>query len=106
MNKLLSMLGLAKRAGKISIGAFICEKAIKSKSARLVILATDASTNTKKAISDACNNKKVRLIEYSDMASLGKAVGASADRAVISVNDNNFAKAISDIFILTETEKG
>ena len=46
MNKLLNMLGLAKRAGKISTGSFICEKMIKSGDARLVILANDASDNT------------------------------------------------------------
>jgi ribosomal protein L7Ae-like RNA K-turn-binding protein len=41
------------------------------------------------------------------MSELGHWVGADADRAVVSVNDNNFAKAISDIYnILIQTEKG
>lgn len=100
------MLGLAKRAGKISTGSFICEKMIKSGDARLVILANDASDNTKKSISDSCRFYDVRLIEYSDRATLGHAVGADADRVVVSVNDNNFAKAILDIFILSEEKKG
>ena len=107
MKKLLGMLGLAKRAGKVSTGTFICEKMIKSKSAKLVILASDASDNTKKTINDACLHYGVKLIECSDMSELGHWVGASADRAVVSVNDNNFAKAIQDIYnALNETEKG
>lgn len=106
MNKLLNMLGLAKRAGKISTGSFICEKMIKSNNARLVVVAKDASKNTKKAIFDACGYHKVRIMEYSDMLSLGNAVGAGAPRAVVSVNDNNFAKAILDIYISIEKEKG
>ncbi|MEE1350463.1 MAG: ribosomal L7Ae/L30e/S12e/Gadd45 family protein [Clostridia bacterium] len=107
MNKLLGMLGLAKRAGKVSTGTFICEKMIKSRMAQLVILAGDASENTKKAISDSCNFYGIKLIEYSNMDELGHYVGAKAPRAVVSVNDENFAKAICDIFsVSSEIEKG
>ncbi len=105
LNKLLSMLGLAKRAGKISTGAFICSKDIKSRRSKLVVLAEDASANTKKSISDSCRFYNIKLIEFSNMAELGHATGGG-DRAVVSVNDYNFAKAISDIFISCETEKG
>lgn len=105
MKKLFGMIGLAKRAGKISTGAFICEKMIKSCRAKLVILAGDASENTKKSIKNSCEYYKVNIIEISDMASLGHATGGG-DRAVVSVNDNNFAKAILDIYILSEPEKG
>lgn len=107
MRKLFGMLGLAKRAGKVSTGTFICEKMIKSRAAKLVILAADSSENTRKQITDACTYYNVKLIECADMSELAHAVGAGADRAVVSVNDNNFAKAILDIYnILTETEKG
>lgn len=105
MNKIFGMIGLAKRAGKVSTGSFICLKAIRSKRARLVILAEDASENTKKSIKDACAYYKIKLIEFSNMESLGHATGGG-DRAVVSVNDNNFAKAILDIYISCETEKG
>lgn len=107
MKKLLGMLGLAKRAGKVSTGTFICEKMIKSRTARLVLLAEDASDNTKKSILNSCEFYKIKVIELSDMESLGHAVGAKAQRAVVSVNDENFAKAISDIYsIMSEKEKG
>ena len=105
MNKIFGMIGLAKRAGKVSTGSFICLKAIRSGRAKLVIIAGDASENTKKSICDSCSYYKVKLIEFSDMGSLGHATGGG-DRAVVSVNDNNFAKAILDICISCETEKG
>ena len=98
MNKLLGMLGLAKRAGKVSTGTFICEKMIKSNTARLVILAEDASENTEKAIKNACDYYGTKLIKCSNKADLGHFSGAKADRAVVCVNDNNFAKAILDIY--------
>ena len=105
MKKLLGMVGLAKRAGKISTGAFVCDKMIKTRRAKLVILASDASDNTKKTVTDSCKFYNIKLIELSDMANLGHITGGG-ERAVVSVNDNNFAKAITDIFISCETEKG
>ena len=105
IERLLNMIGLARRAGKVSTGAFVCEKMIKSRRARLVILARDASENTKKAVTDSCRFYDIRVIEIADMESLGHITGGG-DRAVVSVNDNNFAKAISDIYISSEAEKG
>ena len=103
MNKLLGMLGLAKRAGKLSVGAFVCDKMIRSGRARLVILACDASQNTKKSVTDSCKYYNIKMIEISDMSALGHATGGG-EKAVVSVNDNNFARAISDI--ICEAEKG
>lgn len=105
MNKVLGMLGLAKRAGKVSTGAFVCGNMIKSRKARLVVLAEDASSNTKKSIADSCRYYNIKLIEFSDMAGLGHATGGG-ERAVVSVNDDNFAKAISDKLNLCDKEKG
>ena len=97
-DRFFGMLGLAKRAGKVSTGAFICDKMIRSRKARLVILACDASENTKKSVTNSCSFYNIKLIETADMASLGHATGGG-ERAVVSVNDDNFAKAISDLYI-------
>ena len=53
-NKFLGMLGLAKRAGKVQTGEDICSKAVKSGVSKLIIVACDASDNTKKSITDSC----------------------------------------------------
>lgn len=93
MNNILGMLGLAKRAGLLSSGAFGCEEAIKSGQAKLVIYAQDASDNTKKTINNSCSYYKVPCIEFSDMESLGRYSGGG-DKAVVTVNDEKFAAAI------------
>lgn len=59
------MLGLAQRAGKVASGEFSTEKAVKSKKAFLVVVASDASDNTKKMFSDMCTFYKVPIAFYS-----------------------------------------
>ena len=44
----MSYLGLATRAGKVQSGEFSTEKSVKSGKAALVLVAGDASDNTKK----------------------------------------------------------
>ena len=92
-NKFLGMLGLAKRAGKVQTGEDICSKAVKSGVSKLIIVACDASDNTKKSITDSCKFYKTKFVEAGSKAELGKFTGADS-RAVVSVNDDNFAKAI------------
>ena len=96
-DKLLGMVGLSRRAGKASVGADRCAKSIKNGSAKLVLLAADASENTKKDIKNSCAHYNIRCIEYSDKITLGRSVGLS-ECGALSVNDDNFAKAILDRF--------
>lgn len=98
-DKILLMSGMARRMRKISSGGFITEKSIKNGTAKLVIIAEDASENTKKSIKDLCTFRNVPFIEYSDMFALGKSIGTEA-RAVISINDTGIADAISEIYSL------
>ena len=46
--RVMNLLGLCKKAGKTGSGEFQCEEAIRSGRARLVLLAADASENTRK----------------------------------------------------------
>ncbi len=50
MNKTLNMIGLCQKAGQIQSGEFSVETAIKAGHAHLVIIAENASDNTKKKI--------------------------------------------------------
>mgnify|MGYP003159761849 CR=1 FL=1 len=47
-DRVLSMLGIAAKAGSVASGEFSTEKAVKEGRAYLVIVAQDASDNTKK----------------------------------------------------------
>lgn len=44
----ISLVGLAAKAGKVVSGEFATEKAVKSQKASLVLIAEDASENTKR----------------------------------------------------------
>ena len=93
MDKVLGMIGLAKRAGKIASGEFMCDKAIKSGQSRLIIIAADISQNGKKAVCDACNYYQVDYIEFGTSDDLGRITGSDR-RVVVSINDENFKNAI------------
>ncbi|WP_099469033.1 L7Ae/L30e/S12e/Gadd45 family ribosomal protein [Konateibacter massiliensis] len=92
-NKIFSLIGLATRAGKIASGEFSTEKAVKSGGASLVIIAGDASDNTKKMFSNMCTYYKVPLYFFGAKDSLGHAMGKEV-RASLAVLDEGFAKAI------------
>lgn len=93
MDKILSLIGLAKKAGRISEGSDFSEDAIRHGKAKLVIVAADTSENGKKAIRDCCEHYKVKYILYATKTELGRAVGAEL-RSVVSVNDDGFTAAI------------
>ena len=63
-NKILSLLGLATRSRNVVSGEFMTEKAVKNYSAELVIVAEDASDNTKKSRRECRALRKMRLPPY------------------------------------------
>ena len=60
-NKIESLLGLCTRSRNLVSGEFAAEAAVKDGSAALVIVATDASANTKKLFRDKCSFSKHHL---------------------------------------------
>ncbi len=92
-DKVLSMIGMAMRAGKLVSGEFAVEKSVKSHKAYLVIVATDSSDNSKKNYDNMCHFYRTELHYYGTKETLGAAIGKEY-RASIAVQDENFAKAI------------
>lgn len=92
-NKFLSQLGLAMRAGKIVTGDDAVQKAIRSGEAKLVVLAEDASANTRKKIQDKCQFYGVKLIEMGTKDELGGSIGKEM-RVVLGVVDGGFAQML------------
>ena len=92
-DKFYSFLGLATKAGKTVTGEDICERMIKRKALRLVIIAEDASENTLKKFTDLCSSTKTdyRVIGSKEM--LGKYTGKSL-RAICGVFDRNFSQQL------------
>ena len=91
--KALNMLGLAKRAGKVESGEFSTERAVRFGKAKLVLVAGDASDNTKKNFSSLCAYYKVPIRIFATKDALGHAIGQEM-RASTAVTDENFARAL------------
>lgn len=93
MNKFLSMLGLAQRAGKLVSGEEQVIQTIQKRKAYLVLLASDASLNTAKKITDKCNFYHIPLNQDYERRTLGQAIGKK-ERVMIAVTDKGFADAL------------
>ena len=91
--KILSLVGLATKAGRTVSGEFSTEKSVKTGKGFLVIVAEDASENTKKKFRNMCEFYEVPIYFLSDKESSGRAMGKEF-RACLAVQDDNFARAI------------
>ena len=92
-NKALSMISLATKAGKTVSGEFCTEKEVKTGRAALVIVAGDASENTKKKFRNMCDYYHVPIYFYEDKDTMGHAMGKEF-RASLAVLDEGVAKGI------------
>ena len=93
LSKALSLISLATKAGKIASGEFCTEKEVKAGFAELVIVAEDASDNTKKKFKNMCEFYEVPIYFYGDKDTLGHAMGKEF-RASLAVIDHGFANGI------------
>lgn len=96
-DKVLNLLGIARRAGKIAIGHDACVTEIKSENARLCYLSEAASQRLKDEMAHLCEtfNTNIIVSKYT-MEELGISLG-SKSIAVITVNDEGFAKRIIEL---------
>ena len=93
LKKILSLLGIATKSNNIASGEFLTEKAVKEYKAALVIVAEDASDNTKKRFRDMCNYYRVPIYFCGTKNELGHAMGKEL-RASLAVLDKGLADAI------------
>ncbi len=92
-NKVLSLLGLAIRGYNLVSGEFQTENAVKSGDAMLVIVAEDASANTKKLFINKSSYYGVPVYVYGTRESLGRAIGKEF-RSSLAVCDAGLAQAV------------
>ncbi len=97
-NKLINILSIACRAGKVISGEFVIEKTLTSKkNIKLLLVADDVAEATKAKYEKLAKNNNVMLktvmLTKDEMAnSIGK-----TDRAAIAICDEGFKKAILKI---------
>lgn len=92
-NKVFSLLGIAMRGHNLVSGELQTLNAIKNGSAMLVIIAEDASDNTRKLFTDKCSFYKVPVRIYGQKEELGRAIGKDL-RSSLGVCDAGLADTI------------
>ena len=98
-SKILSLLGFAAKAAKLSYGFEATVTSVKASKASLVIVAEDISPKSRKEVkffADKVGVKTVYLIGI-DIKTLSNAVGKKC--GIISVNDKGFADACEKALI-------
>ena len=90
MNKTLSLLGICRRAGKLSVGHDMVFQSVRKGKAKLVVLTKDASPRHLRELEAAQFGRVITLEETSDI------VGASVGKrcCIFAVEDDGFADAI------------
>ena len=92
--KYLSLLGLARRAGKLSLGHDAAYDSLRKRKAKLIIFSSDISKNVIRDFEKTPSCViAVRVDETMD--EIGSALGHKA--GVLSVNDDGFANRITEL---------
>ncbi len=103
-NKILSLLGLARRAGRLEMGYDAAVSAARGKEARLLLAAKDVSPKTYKNLCYEGERAGVPTVRLdSGMEETGRACGKKA--GVLAVTDSGFAKALLNAMELRPREK-
>lgn len=96
-DKILALIGLATKAGKTVSGEFSTEKAVKTGTARVVVVSEESSANTKKRFQNMCTCYEVPIYFYGAKEALGSVCGKEF-RASLAVTDAGLADAIKKEF--------
>ncbi len=92
-SKVLSLLGIAMRGRNLVSGEFQTLEAIKKGTAMLVIVAEDASDNTKKLFHDKSSFYEVPVVDFGTKEELGRAIGKDI-RSALAICDPGLADAV------------
>ncbi len=93
MHKLEGMIGLCVKAGRMAFGSEQSVLLARRGKVHLVIVAQDASQNTKKRMQDKCESFRVPRIEFGTVESLARCTGKTRV-SVLGILDKGFAAAI------------
>ena len=93
-NKIYSLISLCARARRLCSGNFSVEKAVKNQSAYVVIVAKDASDNTKKLFDQKCNYYGIPYYEYGTKDELGKYSGNEMRTSIAIPRARDFQTAL------------
>ena len=100
-NKLLSLLGLMRRAGKLSLGFDAAAESVEAGNSCLILTTADISPKTLKELNYKINNKTDVIAVNCSQEDMQRAIGKAVK--IISINDKGFAQKAR---LLMETDNG
>ncbi len=94
MSRVLSYIGIAKKAGKLTFGtAAVCDM-LRKGGKNPVFAASDISSATEKKLADKCAFYGVKFVRLSEnTAELGHSIGKTGAVAAVYISDNGIANA-------------
>lgn len=93
MNKLITMLGFAKRARQLACGANAVQRSILSGKSCLVIIAADAGDSLKRKFIRLCNENDIKVLIYSSNEELS-VITHEDNKSIYSVENDQLAKQV------------
>lgn len=94
--KIVNLLSMAQRAGKVASGSFAVEKALaKGGAAKLILIATDASEETRRELLESARLRDIPAFSVLTKEETGRFTG-KGQRAAAAVLDEGFAKALEE----------
>ena len=99
--RIASLIGLAKKAGKVTSGIpIICDALRAGKKPILILVSESASDNSIKKISDKSVYYNVELLKIPlSSEELAHSVGKSGSTAAVAINDNGLAGLVRSALI-------
>ena len=97
MDKLLQFISIGMKAGAYTLGLDLTVSAARAGRIKLILLSTDASANTKKAIKNTATTNQINVIEHYPMEMLGASCGMQK-LSVIGVKNEKIALQITILY--------
>ena len=102
LNKMLGMLSLCRRAGKVTAGSDAVREAIQERQAKLILLAADLSERSRSLIERAAEAGKVPCRGIKEtMPEIAQVMGR--ETGILAILDSGFASGLERL-ISTEKE--
>ncbi|WBW94833.1 ribosomal L7Ae/L30e/S12e/Gadd45 family protein [Oceanirhabdus sp. W0125-5] len=98
MNKFYNLIGMAKKAGKVSVGYNKCEEAILGNRASLVITSEELSQNSLKKFKNSCEKYNVKMISNASGEELSRMLGNDRIIKVVSIDNKGFSRKLWELW--------
>ncbi len=93
MDKVLNLISIAMKAGKVKTGEFLTTKVLQEGGAYLVIIAKDTSEKSTKRLTGIAENYECKSVIYGTKEELGRFTGKK-EKSVIAITDEGLGSAI------------